>query len=157
MSTIDWDAIQGPRERRADMPMDEPEPTPDLGQFTQDDIDSALKKLAAIPPLSEADPDKLSTFWPVVTKFTLADLDFRKVKVTDVDLADLYSTNATLSREKLEEHIESPGQAQEVTPFDKYPIVLQSKKKMTVIDGQHRLAALMLLGVTTWPCYVVPK
>lgn len=152
MSTIDWDAIHGARERRADA-----EPTPDLGQFTQDDIDSALAKLANIPPLSEADPDKLSTFWPMVTKFGLADLDFRRVEVKDVTLADLSSSNGTLSRQKLEEHIESPGQAAEVTPFDKYPIVLQSKKKQTIIDGQHRLAALMLLGATSWPVYLVPR
>lgn len=149
MSTIDWDAIHGQRIR----PETRSDATP---EFSQDEIDAALAKVEALPATGD-DADEIATFWPVEDKFTLSQLDFRDVTVTDVPLADLYASNDTLSRKKLTAHVQSPGEAVNESPFDAHPIVFQSKKKQTIIDGQHRLAALMLLDVVSWPVFLVPK
>ncbi len=141
MPTIDWDRIYGQSTRDAD-----PEPT----EFSDEEIQAALDVVEAY------EDEEVPTFWPVA-KFGIDDLDFGDEEVTDVDIAGLCACTPTLSKQKLLWHVANPGVSKKPGPFTQHPIVLQSKKKQTIVDGEHRLAALMLLGATSWPVYLVPK
>lgn len=159
---IDWDRIEGQQTRAAPMQgmpsMSDAGMSPTMMDCTDEEMQAACEKIMALPAIDPADPDEVATFWPVVTKFTLADIDFGNgVTVETVQLADLFASNPDLSREKLLDHVEECGAPVGESVMDAYPWIFQSAKKQTIIDGHHRLAACMLLGATTWPCYIVPR
>lgn len=143
---IDWDRINGFTTRAA-KPQD----------FTQDDIDAAVAKIEALPAIDPDDPDSVATFWPVETKFGLADLDFGDETLEPVTISGLCACTPDLSRQKLLWHVANPGKSKKPGPFTANPIVLQSKKKQTIVDGEHRLAALSLLGASEVTVWLVPK
>ncbi len=149
MPTIDWDRIEGQSVRAT--------PTDQSFECTPEEVQAAIDAIEAMPAIDPTDPDLVATLWPVEDKFGIDALDFGDETLEDLDIAGLYACTADLSREKLIWHVQNPGKSKKPGPFTEHPIVLQSKKKQTIVDGEHRLAALLLLGATTWPCTLVPK
>ena len=126
--------------------------------FTQAQIDAAVAAVNQLPA-KKNDPDVLASFWPTPKNpKTLADIDFRDVTTASVSLDDnVRASNDTLSRKKLIWHVQHPGESQDPSVFTTMPIFIQGKQgKMHIADGQHRLAAAVLLGQTSWKSYVVP-
>lgn len=143
---IDWDAVGlAPPPARAAKPQ----------TFTQDQIDAAVQAAQALPG-RKGDPTKVDTLWDVAKDPGLKKLDFRDVKVTDCTVADLLASNKSLDRARLIWHCQNPGQAKNPSVFTTNPMVLNDPDGQVIIDGQHRLAALKLLGAVTWPCWLIP-
>lgn len=119
--------------------------------FSQDQIDAAVKKVNALPG-----GDKTPTFWPVADPMPDAsDMDFGDVAQVQVPLASLLASNKNLSKTKLVWHCQHPGQTENPSPFTTSPLVLATGDGNVVLDGQHRLAALSLLGQSTWKCWLI--
>lgn len=146
---IDWDRIKGVIPR----PSEERAPA----TFSQDQIDAAVKAAQALPAVAD-DPNVVATFWPAPPNMpTLADLDFADVPVGKTALSTLFASNPTLKRDDLIWHIERPGKRKHANPFTAHPMLLVRKNTTVIIDGQHCLAALSLLGQTSWPCFLIPQ
>jgi hypothetical protein len=121
------------------------------------EVARALSRLAILPNPNNAALDEPETFvespWEVVTKPTVAPDAWADAEVVVVDLADLYGTDAFLSRKNVEKHVLSMGQA--LTPFRSWAMVADFDGRQVIIDGHHRLLALWLLGHDRAPVYKI--
>ena len=137
---IDWNLLEG------------------RGQsFSKAQIAAAL---AAIPLLEgkKSDANKVPTLWEMPKKMpTITDVDFRDMSTTSINIASLFASNKWLKRERLIWHVQHPGEPLNPSVFTTSPIVLQTKDGNIILDGQHRLAALTLLGATKWPVFLLPS
>lgn len=124
-----------------------------MQSFGDSDIQAALAKVAKLAP----GKPKIPTLWPVADPMpTLADVDFKTVAKTKVPIGGLQASNSDLRRDNLIWHVQHPDQAKNPSPFTKRPIVLNLADRQVILDGQHRLAALKLLGATQAGVYLVP-
>jgi len=121
-------------------------------------IKDALARLEVLPNLAGSHPvhdskeelrDEVATPWETVpTNDGAYSLDpdiWQRAQVALVNLKDLYSTNTSMDRSNVADHIESAGQA--TTDYRNYPLVYDDGDKLIIIDGHHRLMAMWLLGM----------
>ena len=116
--------------------------------------------IAAVAALQgrKKDPNKIRTFWDLPDKMpTITDVDFRDMKKASVPIDSLYASNKWLKRDRMGWHVRNPGLPMNPSVFTTDPIVLQTKAGNIILDGQHRLAALKLLGATKWPVFLLPS
>lgn len=159
MSGIDWDRLQmqihdygmvGMKwvgwERLAAQPT-----------FSDAAIAGAKAAVAALQGKDD-DPNKIPTFWDMPKKMpTITDVDFRDMKTQSVPIDSLLASNKWLKRDRMNWHVQNPGQPMNPSVFTEKPIILQTAKGNIILDGQHRLAALKLLGATKWPVFMLPS
>ena len=88
---------------------------------------------------------------------TITDVDFRDMKTQSVDISTLFASNPYLKRDRMDWHCQNPGKPLNPSVFTTQPIILQTAKGNIILDGQHRLAALQLLGATKWPVFMLPS
>lgn len=73
---------------------------------------------------------------------------WKAAKLQTVKLSKLQASNQQLKRADLIWHIENPGKSRFAGKFNTHPQVLKTKDgDQVVIDGDHRVAALVVLGV----------
>ena len=77
---------------------------------------------------------------------------WQKAVLTLVTIKDLIGTNIMMDRSNVAEHIESAGQA--ITEYRNYPLIFNDGEQNIIIDGHHRLFAMMLLGMDTAPVWL---
>jgi hypothetical protein len=117
-----------------------------------------LARLAQLPnpagSISASDDDAddyVESPWPVIDGAIKdegypVDPDvWSKAQLTLITLKDLFSTDTMLNREKVADRIEALGQS--LKPYRNYPLVYDDGEKQIIIDGHHRLMAMMLLGM----------
>lgn len=146
--TIDWELVEG----RAWKP-----PT-----FTDDQIKAAQAAVTALPAVDK-NPDHIALVWDQADKFpNISDIDFGDAVQQVVTLGGLQAaTDAThnwLNRQKVLNSIQNPGVSSNPNPFTNAgPIITTTKKgNQLIVDGHHRLAALMFLGATKYQVWNVP-
>lgn len=123
--------------------------------FSDDDIAAGLAKVAALAPGKKQIP----TLWPVADPMPdLSQLDFKNVAKTKLPIAGLQASNGNLRRDNLIWHVNNPNTAKNPSPFTKRPLVMAMPDgSQVIIDGQHRLGALSLLGASKASVYLIPS
>lgn len=145
-----WDPLAGAREISRD---ERAAPA-----FTDEQITAAVAAANALPAVKKNNPNKVATFWPQPDQMpTIADVDFRDIATKKLTISTLQASNDTLKRDKLIWHCQNPGETSNPSPFTTAPLVLDTDDGQIIVDGQHRLAALQLLGQTSWPCWLLPS
>lgn len=129
-------------------------------KFSDEAVAGAHAALAAMPARKKK-PGEVKTLWKVPKQKkipTISEVDFRDIKKQTISLADgsLRASNKGLDRARMDWHIDHPGQAKNVSPMTELPLVMATSDGPIILDGQHRLAALKLLGATRAPVYMLP-
>lgn len=129
--------------------------------FTQQQIKAAQKAVKAMKSPDD-DPNHVPSLWPPGDGYPdISQIDFGDATQQVLNLADLKAANGHdwLNRSKLLQHLAHPGDSMlKPNPFTQYPIICKDGDgELLIIDGHHRLGALMLLGATTWLLWVVPQ
>lgn len=138
---IDWERLEG----RA------------AATFSPVQVAAAKIALAALDG-KKSDPNKIPTFWDMPKKMpTITDVDFRDMATASVPIDSLLASNKWLKRDRMSWHLDHPGEPMNPSVFTEKPIILQTKKGNIILDGQHRLAALKLLGAAKWPVFLLPS
>ena len=103
------------------------------------------------------DQNKIPTLWakPKVMP-TISDVDFGSVELANPTISSLMASNSYLKRDRLIWHVQNPGKSLHDNQFTQAPLVCTTSEGMTIIDGHHRLAALLLLGATKSQVYNLP-
>ena len=96
---------------------------------------------------SPKDPNKIPTLWDKPKNMPdISMVDFGDVEFATPVIKNLLASNTWLKKDRLIWHVKNPGKALHNNPFTTLPMVCTTNAGMTIIDGHHRLAALMLLG-----------
>ena len=120
------------------------------------------KAVAAVTAMEAVDgnPEHVAQLWPESKDLPdISQIDFGDAYQAVWNLADLRSANGHdwLNRRKLLDHIAAPGDSlKNPNPFTQYPIITKTSSGLAIVDGHHRLGALMLLGAKTWQLWTVP-
>lgn len=120
------------------------------------------KAAAAVKAMKspDDDPTHVPLLWPDAKKYPdISQIDFGDAYQAVWNLQDLQAANGHdwLNRQKLLAHIADPGDSlKNPNPFTQYPIVTKTDAGVLIVDGHHRLGALMLLGAKTWQLWTVP-
>ena len=123
---------------------------------SQAQIDAAVKVVQGMTS-SKKDPNKIPTIWDQPKSMpTISDVDFGDVEFANPALKSLLASNKFLKRDRLLWHVQNPGKALNVNDFTHLPLCCQTSEGITIIDGHHRLAALILLGVNKTQVYNLP-
>lgn len=106
-------------------------------------------------------PDHVAGLWPQADDLPdISQIDFGDAYQAVWTLSGLMAGNGHdwLNRQKLLDHINDPGDSlKNPNPFTAYPIVTKTKDgDVVIVDGHHRLGALLLLGAVTWQLWTVP-
>jgi hypothetical protein len=115
-------------------------------QPTAADIAKAVKKAKKLP--DAGDGGHVMAPWPKAdevpetTKEDWADSKLKRVKI-----AKLKATTMRLDRVNLIWHLERPGQSKYRGQWNTHPQVVDTDEGRVIVDGHHRLAALMMLGI----------
>lgn len=126
--------------------------------FTDQQIADAVKVVKALPAVNpDKDPDQLAVPWKMRDDMpTITDLDFRDVTIAPMAIAPLQASNENIGRQNLIWHVQHPDTAKNPSPLTLHAIIGTSKDGDVIIDGHHRLAALMYLGATKATVFKVP-
>jgi hypothetical protein len=121
---------------------------------TPDDIDAAVAFVKQMPPAG--DDDTVSAVLPVYAKPlpAVADSDWDQAQLKNVKLKKLSGHNAQLDRDNLIWHVQNPGQSKDGAG---YPRVLKTDDGKVIMDGDHRVSALSILGVKKELCWVLDQ
>lgn len=145
MSPIDWARIEG-RAWTA--------PT-----FTDDQIAAAQAAVKALPSV-DGDPNHIALPWKLGDKFPdISQLDFGDAMQQVLDPSTLLAAtdHAWLNRAKVIAHLATPGEPVRMNPFTCEPLLVRKRKgDVLIVDGHHRIAALMFLGVKKYQFWIVP-
>ena len=109
-------------------------------------IAAAVAQAKALP--DDGDSDHVAPPWDRKGLPALDDVDWQDAALTKVKLAKLRASTKRLKRENLIWHLKHPGEARYRTPFSPYPLVIDDGDDLVIVDGHHRLAALLMLGET---------
>ena len=128
-------------------------------------IKDALARLEVLPNLAGSHPttdsqeqlmDEVASPWQTLETndgvYTVDPDVWQKAVLTLVTIKDLIGTNIMMDRSNVAEHIESAGQA--ITEYRNYPLIFNDGEQNIIIDGHHRLFAMMLLGMDTAPVWL---
>lgn len=120
----------------------------DVGKFDDGDIKDAVDRLTdAAQFFYPNTPNLVPAFWPVADPLpTIRDLDFGHVVDSNVALNHLKASQNWLRVDQLIWHLQNPGKAAHKNPYTSMPVVLVTAAGPTIVDGHHRLGALLLLG-----------
>jgi len=80
-----------------------------------------------------------------------------KAKTKTMNFDDLRATNAQLDRANLIWHVKHPGQSKMKAPHNTHPQIIKTNGDFLIVDGHHRLSALLLLGLTSEQCWVLKE
>ena len=121
------------------------------------DIARAINRLAILPnpadPILE-DPEKyVESPWRTIPAPTVNPNVWDNATIEVVTLDELVGTDAFLNRKRVKKHIEAMGQA--LTPNRSLALILETKDKLIILDGHHRLMAWWLLGQNEAPVWKV--
>lgn len=131
----------------------------DVGEFDQDVIDAAVdlaQKAAKF--FYPATPDLIPAFWPIPDDVpTIRDLDFGHLTEATVTLDKLKASQNWLNLDRLLWHLQHPGVTAHPNPFTSMPIIMSTAGgPLMIVDGHHRLGALLLLGAEDVPVWMLP-
>jgi hypothetical protein len=116
------------------------------GAPTPKDITKAVKQANKLPDAGDGGhvmaPWAKADAVPDTTKADWADAKAKQVKIKG-----LLATTMRLDRKNLIWHIEHPGQAKFQGTYNTHPQIVKTDEGRVIVDGHHRLAALMMLGV----------
>lgn len=128
--------------------------------FTSSQIKAAQKAVKAMPS-PDKDPNHIASLWPQGDGYPdISQIDFGDAVQAVWDLTDLRAANGHdwLNRSKVIARIAKPGDSMlTANPFTAFPIICQDDDgELLIVDGHHRLAALMILGASQWQLWTIP-
>ena len=119
-------------------------------------VAAALSRLATLPnpndPAISDDHRFIASPWQVAPMPGVDPQVWDTAEATVVQVSGLTGTAPYLKRRKVARHILSMGQS--LTPFTSLPLVIRQGDRLVIVDGHHRLCALMLLGVEDAPVWL---
>lgn len=128
----------------------------DVGTFDEAAIAVAVRAASVLAGLPE-DPNRIPTFWPEMDPMpTISEIDFGDLTIISATLAELWSSNRTVKRDRLLWHVQHPGQRLHDNPITTMPMVAETDRGVVIVDGHHSLGALWLLGAATAPVWALP-
>jgi hypothetical protein len=134
-------------------------PDPAIGIPTSLDTARAKARLQILPnhvDPSLKNPDKyVQSPWTIEPMPTIDPHIWDTAVLTLVTLADLCGTDPFLKRSKIENKIETMGQA--LAPFRSYAMCYERDNQTLIVDGHHRLMSLWLLGLDKAPVWLVKE
>ena len=119
------------------------------------DIDAAIKKVMAMPGAGDqahvAAVFKLAeTTIPDTPDGAWDDADVKMIK-----FKKMRATNAQLDRKNLIWHLKHPNQSKMKTEHNTHPQIIKKDGECLIVDGHHRLSALLLLGLDREQCWLL--
>lgn len=110
------------------------------------DIAKAIKQAKKLP--DAGDKEHVMAPWAKADAVPATkDSDWADAKLKTVKLKKLLATTMRLDRDNLVWHLEHPGQSKYSGATNTHPQVVKNGEGNVIVDGHHRLAALMMLGV----------
>jgi hypothetical protein len=106
------------------------------------EIQEAESKIKSMPSV-DGEKNQVPVLWPRVEAPEIKDSEWSKAKLKRVKIKKLFATDNTLKRDDLSWHAANPGESKAGISHPR--VVVQDGKKI-IVNGHHRLAALMLLG-----------
>lgn len=130
-------------------------------KFTAEQMKAAQTAVKAMKS-PDKDPNHVPSLWKQGDGYPdISQIDFGDAYQAVWNLADLKAANGHdwLNRTKLLDHISHPGDSMlKPNPFTQYPIICKDGDgELLIVDGHHRLGALMILGAKTWQLWTVPQ
>lgn len=138
------------RKKKADWDVDE--------KFADDDI---AKAIALVEQTAQyfypATPNLIPAFWPVPPVVpSIQQLDFGHAVKSAVALEHLKASQNWMRVDALIWHLNHPAKPAHDNPYTSMPLVLVTGDGPVIVDGHHRLGALLLLGVDEVPVWSLP-
>jgi hypothetical protein len=110
------------------------------------DIAAVVAKIKKMP--AAGDKQHVPAVFPVYAKPMPSVANWSQAKQKVVKFKKLQAHNGELDRDNLIWHVQNPGKSKMQSPHNTHPQVIKTVQGDYVIaDGDHRLAALRLLGV----------
>jgi len=123
-------------------------------QPTTADIAKAAAKVGKMP--AAGDKQHVPAVFPVYDGPMPSEADWSQAKLKVVKFKKVYAHNSELDRANLLWHVQHPNKSRMASPHNTHPQVIKDNEGRYVIaDGDHRLAALLLLGLKKDLCWVL--